>query len=138
PQMRLWRNTASRINLKFPHGSDGISKGNFIDLINPLLTKEFAKSASLRKTKTDQKDTLTIAHKCFLDRMPSAPEINPDIVELKRLSRHRSRMGKYQTNLKVQYTRVLDLAFPELTLLISEPSLHLKYVYALLSAYPST
>lgn len=105
---------------------------------NPLLIKEFAKSASLRKTKTDQKDALTIAHKCFLDRIPSPPGIHPDIIELKRLTRHRSRMGKYQSTLKVQYTRVLDLAFPELTSLISKPSLHLKYVYALLSAYPST
>ena len=36
PQMKLWRNTASRINHRSPHGSGSISKGNSIDLTNRL------------------------------------------------------------------------------------------------------
>src|SRR5699024_1977898 len=105
---------------------------------NPLLIKEFAKSTSLRKTKTDKKDALTIAYKCFLDRIDSPPKMNLDIEELKRLSRHRSRIGQQQSDLKIQYIRLIDLVFPELTSLLSKVSLHLKYVYEMFSVYPST
>lgn len=33
---------------------------------NPLLVKEFSKSLSLRKTKTDKVDAMTIAQKLYL------------------------------------------------------------------------
>src|SRR5699024_12394356 len=105
---------------------------------NPLLITEFAKSASLRKTKTDKRDALTIAYKCFLDRIDSPPKVDPAIEELKRLTRHRSRMGQYQSDLKIQYVRVIDLVFPELASLVKSVNLHLKYVYAMFVAYPST
>ncbi|WP_411842776.1 IS110 family transposase [Salinicoccus sp. HZC-1] len=113
------------------------SKHYMVHTYNPLLIKEFARSTSLRKTKTDKKDALTIAHKCFLDRKSAPPQVNPVIEELKRLTRHRSRIGKNQADLKIQYTRVLDLTFPELSVRLSKPSMHLKYVYAMLSIYPS-
>jgi len=105
---------------------------------NPLLIKEFAKSTSLRKTKTDQRDALTIAYKCFLDRMDAPPKVNPVMGELKRLTRHRSRIGQYQSDLKIQYIRVIDVVFPELGSLLKPANLHLKYVYAMFVVYPTT
>src|SRR5690625_3835566 len=114
------------------------SKRYIVHTYNPLLIKEFAKSTSLRKTKTDKRDALTIAYKCYLDRMDSPPKVDPVIEELKRLTRHRSRIGQYQSDLKIQYTRVIDLVFPELASLLNPVNLHLKYVHAMLSVYPST
>ena len=114
------------------------SKRYMVHMYNPLLIKEFAKSTSLRKTKTDKRDALTIAYKCFLDRMDSPAKVDPIMDELKRMTRHRSRVGRYQSDLKIQYIRVIDLAFPELTSLLKPVNLHLKYVYAMLSVYPST
>ena len=114
------------------------SKRYMVHTYNPLLIKEFAKSTSLRKTKTDKRDALTIAYKCFLDRIDSPPKVDPAIEELKRLTWHRSRMGQYQSDLKIQYIRVIDLVFPELASLLNPANLHLKYVYAMLSLYPST
>lgn len=114
------------------------SKRYMVHMYNPLLIKEFAKSTSLRKTKTDKRDALTIASKCFLDRIDSPPKVDPVMDELKRLTRHRSRIGRYQSDLKIQYIRVIDLAFPELASLLKPVNLHLKYVYAMLSVYPST
>lgn len=66
------------------------SKRYMVHMYNPLLIKEFAKSISLRKTKTDKSDALTIAYKCFLDRIDSPPKVDPVMDELKRLTRHRS------------------------------------------------
>lgn len=105
---------------------------------NPLLIKEFAKSTSLRKTKTDQRDALTIAYKCFLDRIDEPSKVNPVMGELKQLTRHRSRIGQYQSDLKIQYIRVIDVVFPELASLLKPANLHLKYVYAMFVVYPTT
>lgn len=113
------------------------SKHYMVHTYNPLLIKEFAKANSLRKTKTDQKDALTIAYRCFLDRKAAPPKVDPVMASLKHLTRHRSRIGKMQAGLKIQYTRLLDLTFPELSVCLSASSMHLKYVYAMLSAYPS-
>ena len=107
-------------------------------MYNPLTINEFAKSTSLRKTKTDKRDALAIASKCFLDRIDSPPKVDPVRDELQLLTCHRSRIGRYQSDLKIQYIRVIDLAFPELAPLLKPVNLHLKYVYAMPSVYPST
>lgn len=104
---------------------------------NPLLIKEFAKSISLRKTKTDKKDALTIARKGFMDRGKKLFEVSPAMIELKQLTRHRSRLGRYQADLKIQYIRVLDLVFPELSTFLGSQNLHLNYIYTMLDAYPT-
>ncbi|CEV51165.1 degenerate transposase [Streptococcus pneumoniae] len=70
---------------------------------NPLLIKEFAKSLSLRKTKTDKKDAHGIALKLLSD--PNREQFQHDNrqVELKILARHIHRLkknsliGKYNT-----------------------------------------
>ncbi|OIB42194.1 IS110 family transposase [Streptococcus pneumoniae] len=74
----------------------------------PLLIKEFAKSLSLRKTKTDKKDAHGIALKLLSD--PNREQFQHDNrqVELKILARHIHRLKKKQSDWKVQYTRCLE------------------------------
>lgn len=101
---------------------------------NPLLIKEFAKSLSLRKTKTDKKDARTIALKLLSD--PNREQFRHDNrkEELKILTRHIHRLKKKQSDWKVQYTRCLDIIFPEIDKIIGK---HSDYAYELLSHYPS-
>ncbi|MGT2800038.1 IS110 family transposase [Streptococcus marmotae] len=101
---------------------------------NPLLIKEFAKSLSLRKTKTDKKDARVIALKLLSD--PNREQFKHDKrqEELKILTRHLNRLKKKQTDWKVQYTKCIDIIFPELDKLIGK---HSDYAYELLSRYPS-
>lgn len=105
-----------------------------IYIYNPLLIKEFTKSLSLRKTKTDKKDARTIALKLL-----SAP--NRDLFkhdskqeELKIMTPHMKRLKKHQSDWKVQYTKCLDIMFPELHQVVSK---HSDYVYELLKHFPS-
>ena len=100
---------------------------------NPLLIKEFAKSLSLRKTKTDKKDARVIALKLLSD--PNREQFRHDNrqEELKILTRHVHRLKKKQSDWKVQYTRCLDIIFPELDKLIGK---HSDYAYELLTRYP--
>lgn len=65
---------------------------------NPLLIKEFAKSLSLRKTKTDKKDARTIALKLLSD--PNREQFRHDNrkEELKILTRHIHRLKKKQSD----------------------------------------
>lgn len=101
---------------------------------NPLLIKVFAKSLSLRKTKTDKRDARVIALKLLSD--PNREHFRHDNrqEELTILTRHIHRLKKKQSDWKVQYTRCLDIIFPELNKLIGK---HSDYAYELLSHYPS-
>lgn len=110
------------------------SNGYQVYSYNPLLIKEFAKSMSLRKTKTDKKDALTIARKLLSDFAPERFVSDANLQELKFLTRHRNRLSKKSSDLKVQYTRILDILFPELASMINT---HNQCVYELLKQYPS-
>ncbi|KXT62824.1 IS110 family transposase [Streptococcus sp. DD04] len=101
---------------------------------NPLLIKEFAKSLSLRKTKTDKKDARVIALKLLSDPMREQFRHDNNQEDLKILTRHIHRLKKKQADWKVQYTRCLDIIFPELDKLIGK---HSDYAYELLTRYPS-
>ncbi|CAM3387994.1 IS111A/IS1328/IS1533 family transposase [Streptococcus pluranimalium] len=68
---------------------------------NPLLIKEFTKSLSLRKTKTDKKDARVIALKLVTDSFKNDDKQE----ELKILTRHVTRLKRHQTDWKVQYTK---------------------------------
>lgn len=109
-------------------------QGATVYTYNPLLIKEFAKSLSLRKTKTDKKDARVIALKLLSD--PKREHFRHDNrkEELKILTRHIHRLKKKQSDWKVQYTRCLDIIFPELDKIIGK---HSDYAYELLSRYPS-
>ena len=57
------------------------------------------------------------------------------IDELKSLSRHRSRLVKQCSTLKISLTRLIDIIFPELSSYL--PSLHNKSIYTLLLEFPT-
>ncbi|HGQ2163303.1 TPA: IS110 family transposase, partial [Streptococcus pneumoniae] len=54
--------------------------------------------------------------------------------ELKILTRHIHRLKKKQSDWKVQYTRCLDIIFPELDKIVGK---HSEYTYQLLTRYPN-
>lgn len=113
------------------------SHGYATFLYNPFLIKEFVKSASLRKTKTDKADSLTIAKKLASDVTPEQFAISHEIQELKILSRYRSRLTTRRADLKTQYIRLLDISFPELASFFGNHNLHTQYIYDLLIRYSS-
>lgn len=113
------------------------SKNYQVFSYNPLLIKEFAKSQSLRKTKTDKKDALIIAQKLLTDFVPERFVADNRIQDLKYLTRHRQRMIKQRTILKVQYTKALDLMFPELATVMLTQGTHNQSIYELLKKYPN-
>lgn len=113
------------------------SKNYQVFSYNPLLIKEFAKSQSLRKTKTDKKDALIIAQKLLTDFAPERFVADNRIQDLKYLTRHRQRMIKQRTILKIQYTKALDLMFPELATIMRTQGTHNQSIYELLKKYPT-
>jgi len=102
---------------------------------NPLLIKEFAKSQSLRKTKTDMKDALLIAKKLCTDLTSERYRADGKILELKELTRYQDRMIQERSKSKILYVRILDLVFPELSRIVDK--LHRYYILDLLEQYPS-
>lgn len=90
------------------------SQGFVVTSFNPLETNAFRKASSLRKTKTDKCDAKTIATMLFSDE--SVPTLAPSyqIQELKSLTRHRFRLIGYRGKLKVSFSRIIDIVFPEL------------------------
>ncbi|MFC0854795.1 IS110 family transposase, partial [Halalkalibacter oceani] len=102
---------------------------------NPLLIKEFSKAHTLRKTKTDKMDALVIAKKLMVDGEKREKKRNQISVELKELTRHRRRLGKHQSFLKTQYTRILEKSFPELA--TYGKVRHSAYMIKILKNYPS-
>lgn len=105
---------------------------------NPYLIKEFAKNQSLRKSKTEKKDAMTIARKLRTDLDKLSFSATPSMIELKYLTRHTARLKEDCTRKKVSCTRILDILFPELApSLGSSSAKHQSYVYAILKEYPS-
>lgn len=104
---------------------------------NPFLIKEFARTLTLRKTKTDKADALTIAKKLATDLSPDLFKPDFNMQELKFLTRHGNRLTDTRSKLKTQYIRLLDILFPELAGFIGKTNLHHQYVYDLLTKYPS-
>lgn len=104
----------------------------FINLI-----KKFAEGLSLRKTKTDKKDALLIAWKLLADYHSLEKPIVAEalMTELKFATRHRNRLTRKISDAKVQYTRLLDIMFPELAKTINTSN---QSVYNILKIYPSS
>jgi transposase len=103
-------------------------------VINPLLINGFSKR-SLRKTKTDKKDALTIAQ--FLLREEEAlPVKTPDnlVTELKELARRREKLADHMTSLKGNMKIILSVVFPELEYITG---VFTKATLRLLMQYPS-
>ena len=81
--------------------------------INPLVIHQFLKARSLRRTKTDKADSLTIAS--YLMSVTYKPNSNLlyNIYTLKSLCRSREQLIKERSKFAVLLTNELDKSFPE-------------------------
>ena len=82
--------------------------------MNPLVIHQFLKARSLRRTKTDKADSLTIAN--YLASVPYKPNSHLlyNIYTLKSLCRAREQLIKERSKYYVLLTNELDKSFPEL------------------------
>jgi transposase len=91
-----------------------ISQGIKTVVINPLLIANFAK-LSLRKTKTDKKDALTIAQFLLIHKDAiSQISLSQDVQDLRDLSRERESLTVLIASMKNDIKRILQSTFPEL------------------------
>jgi transposase len=90
------------------------SAGVLCIVVNPLLISNFTR-LSLRKTKTDKKDALTIAQFLFAnDKSLSTIAFSQDMQDLKDLARERESLTVLIAGMKNDIKRLLQGTFPEL------------------------
>ena len=91
-----------------------IDQGFLFMKMNPLVIHQFLKARSLRRTKTDKADSLTIAS--YLMSVPYKPNSSLlyNIYTLKSLCRAREQLIKEKSKFQVLLTNELDKTFPEL------------------------
>ena len=82
-------------------------------VVNPLLIHNFAKSISLRKTKTDKKDAETIAN-FNLSNHQKIDFSNKIDNSIRSISRERDNLAQNVARLKTEIKNVLHVLFPEL------------------------
>lgn len=91
-----------------------LEKNNYSFMeFNPLLVKEFNKSLSLRRTKTDKVDAVVIAQKLMSVPYKPNPTKYYHKLGIKSLSRLRETLVKQRSKYMVQITNILDILFPE-------------------------
>lgn len=91
-----------------------LEKNNYTFMeFNPLLVKEFSKSLSLRKTKTDKVDAMTISQKLLSVPYKPNSKLFYHKYSMKSLSRLRETLVKQRSKYMVQMTNILDIIFPE-------------------------
>lgn len=91
-----------------------INKNYHIFIINPLHTSLYKKSQSFRKTKTDKADAQSIVSMLMTQKLtPYAPASYHE-KELKSLTRYRFNLVKDCSKLKVSFSRLMNIIFPEL------------------------
>ena len=113
-----------------------LDKGLPTYVINPLHTNLYRKSLSLRKTKTDKVDAITIAKMLVSGvDLKSYSDTLYHNAELKSLTRYRFDKIQQRAQLKQSVSRLVTILFPELEKLV--PTLHIASVYKLLSEFPS-
>ncbi len=81
--------------------------------INPFLVKKFSDSKSLRKTKTDKKDSKLIAEYMMTVDYKAYHHQSYHINALKSLTRLRSKLISFRTSQYNIITKTLDIIFPE-------------------------
>lgn len=91
-----------------------LEKNNYSFMeFNPNLVKQFIKSQTLRKTKTDKKDAIWITkYLISVDYKPHPHQFYHKFA-LKSLSRRRDKLVFQRSYYLVQITNILDLIFPE-------------------------
>ena len=101
------------------------NNGLFVSVINPILVKDYgSKSFSVRKCKTDKKDSLKLAS-FALDRWSDLPEFNSQSqarLLLKSYNRQYNQYIKLKVMLKNNLISLLDLTFPAANTLFSTPT----------------
>lgn len=85
---------------------------NFMEF-NPLLVKEFKKSLTLRRTKTDKVDAIIICQKLMSVPYKPNSKLFYHKYSIKSLSRLRETLVKQRSKYMVQLTNILDIVFPE-------------------------
>lgn len=122
------------------HYSDNIHK-NLVErglstyLLNPILTSNYKKGITLRKTKTDKLDAESIASMVMNEKNLKAYSVpSYHIEELKSLTRYRFKKVGERSKLLTSVSRLVNILFPELEKCFT--SLHLATVHALLEKYP--
>jgi transposase len=103
-------------------------------VINPLLISQFAR-LSLRKTKTDKKDAMTIAQ-FILQHQDAVSQlaVSPGLQDLRDLARERESLCHLISSTKSEIKRVLRTTFPELESLCNVST---KVMLQFLAEYPS-
>jgi len=90
-----------------------LNTGFDITVINPLLVHNFHKSMSLRKTKTDKKDSFIIAL-FTLKNLEILSKYNKNTSTIKRLCRERDKISEKIARIKTAIKSDLNVLFPEL------------------------
>ena len=91
-----------------------LEKNNYSFMeFNPLLVKEFAKSLTLRKTKTDKVDATIICQKLMSVPYKPNSKLFYHKYSIKSLTRLREILIKQRSKYLVQVTNILDILFPE-------------------------
>ena len=91
-----------------------LEKNNYSFMeFNPLLVKEFYKSLTLRKTKTDKVDAIVITQKLMSVPYKPNSKLFYHKYSIKSLTRLRETLVKQRSKYKVQLTNILDMIFPE-------------------------
>lgn len=93
-----------------------IDQGYSFMKMNPLVIHQFLKARSLRRTKTDKADSLTIANYLMSVSYKPNSDLLYNIFTLKSLCRSREQLIKERSKFYVLLTNELDLTFPELKL----------------------
>jgi transposase len=110
------------------------AKGISTVVINPLLIANFAK-LSLRKTKTDKKDAMSIAQFLLVHRESiSQLSLSQDMQDFRDIARERESVGNLLTAHKVEIKRLLQSTFPELERI---GNISTKVMWEFIGAFPS-
>jgi len=91
-----------------------IDQGYSFMKTNPLVIHQFLKARSLRRTKTDKADSLTIVNYLMSVQYKPNSHLLYNIFTLKSLCRSREQLIKERSKFQVLLTNELDLTFPEL------------------------
>ena len=91
-----------------------LEKNNYTFMeFNPLLVKEFKKSLTLRRTKTDKVDAIIICQKLMSVPYKPNSKLFYHKYSIKSLSRLRETLVKQRSKYMVQLTNILDIVFPK-------------------------
>ena len=91
-----------------------LEKNNYSFMeFNPLLVKEFSKSQTLRRTKTDKVDATIICQKLMSVPYKPNSKLFYHNYSIKSLTRLRETLVKQRSKYLVQITNIMDIMFPE-------------------------